>query len=184
MAHGGGVSGLRVIGIAGWSGAGKTTLVSRLLPALIERGLTVSTIKHAHHGFEIDQPGKDSYTHRTVGAQEILVSSSKRFALIHELRGAREPNLRELLLRLGPCDLVLVEGFKRESHPKIEVFRAANAREPLHPNDPYIRAIATDQRFETDLPQAHLDDARAIADLAVELAAPRDVLVRQAGGHA
>jgi molybdopterin-guanine dinucleotide biosynthesis protein B len=170
--------------MAGWSGAGKTTLVSRLIPTLIGRGLRVSTIKHAHHGFEIDQPGKDSYTHRMVGAQEILVSSSKRFALIHELRGAAEPGLRDLLMRLGPCDLVLVEGFKRETHPKIEVFRAANGREPLHPQDPFIRAIATDQRFETDLPQVHLDDIEAIADFAMQLAVPLEMLVNPAGGRA
>lgn len=175
---------MRVIGMAGWSGAGKTTLVSRLIPTLIGRGLRVSTIKHAHHGFEIDQPGKDSYTHRMVGAQEILVSSSKRFALIHELRGAAEPGLRDLLMRLGPCDLVLVEGFKRETHPKIEVFRAANGREPLHPQDPFIRAIATDQRFETDLPQVHLDDIEAIADFAMQLAVPLEMLVNPAGGRA
>ncbi|MGL5446602.1 MAG: molybdopterin-guanine dinucleotide biosynthesis protein B [Rhabdaerophilum sp.] len=166
---------MRVIGIAGWSGAGKTTLVSKLIPVLIERGLRVSTIKHAHHGFDIDQPGKDSYTHRMVGASEILVSSANRFALIHELRGAPEFTLRQLLARLGECDLVLVEGFKRESHPKIEIFRAANAREPLHPSDPYIRAIAADMAFpESALPQVHLDDIAAIADLAISLAMPRD----------
>jgi molybdopterin-guanine dinucleotide biosynthesis protein B len=169
---------VRVIGIAGWSGAGKTTLVSKLIPVLISRGLRVSTIKHAHHGFDVDQPGKDSYTHRMVGASEILVSSANRFALIHELRGEPEFTLRQLLARLGVCDLVLVEGFKRESHPKIEIFRAANRREPLHPDDPHIRAIAADIRFpNTALPQAHLDDVGAIADLAERFAMPRDALL-------
>jgi molybdopterin-guanine dinucleotide biosynthesis protein B len=167
--------------MAGWSGAGKTTLVSRLIPALIGRGLTVSTIKHAHHGFDVDQPGKDSYTHRMVGAQEILVSSAKRFALIHELRGAEEPGLAELLMRLGHCDLVLVEGFKRERHPKIEVFRAANGREPLHPHDPHICAVATDHPFESVLPQVHLDDIEAIAGLATRFALPRDEVILRAG---
>lgn len=166
---------MRVIGIAGWSGAGKTTLVSKLIPVLIGRGLRVSTIKHAHHGFDVDQPGKDSYTHRMVGASEILVSSANRFALIHELRGAPEFTLRQLLARLGECDLVLVEGFKRESHPKIEIFRAANKREPLHPGDPHIRAIAADIAFPASkLPQVHLDDIDAIADLALRFAMPRD----------
>ncbi|MBN8534102.1 MAG: molybdopterin-guanine dinucleotide biosynthesis protein B [Rhizobiales bacterium] len=170
---------MRVIGIAGWSGAGKTTLVSKLIPALMGRGLRVSTIKHAHHGFDVDQPGKDSYTHRMVGASEILVSSANRFALIHELRDEPEFTLRQLLARLGPCDLVLVEGFKRESHPKIEIFRAANSREPLHPDDPYIRAIAADTAFPgSALPQVHLDDIAAIADLAERFAVPRDELLR------
>lgn len=169
---------VRVIGIAGWSGAGKTTLVSKLIPVLISRGLRVSTIKHAHHGFDVDQPGKDSYTHRMVGASEILVSSANRFALIHELRGEPEFTLRQLLARLGACDLVLVEGFKRESHPKIEIFRAANGREPLHPGDPHIRAIAADVTFpHSALPQVHLDDIGAIADLAERFAMPRDALL-------
>jgi molybdopterin-guanine dinucleotide biosynthesis adapter protein len=170
---------VRIIGIAGWSGAGKTTLVSKLIPVLIGRGLRVSTIKHAHHGFDVDQPGKDSYTHRMVGASEILVSSANRFALIHELRGEPELTLRQLLARLGPCDLVLVEGFKRETHPKIEIFRAANQREPLHPGDPHIRAIAADIAFPASaLPQAHLDDIGAIADFAERLAISCDDLIQ------
>lgn len=171
---------MRVIGIAGWSGAGKTTLVAKLIPLLVARGLRISTIKHAHHGFDVDQPGKDSYTHRMVGASEILVSSANRFALIHELRGAPEFTLRQLLMRLGPCDLVLVEGFKRESHPKIEIFRAANGREALHPGDPYILAIAADIGFpESALPQVHLDDIAAIADLAISLAMPLDAVMEE-----
>ena len=171
---------MRVIGFAGWSGAGKTTLVARLIPVLISRGLRVSTIKHAHHGFDVDYPGKDSHTHRMVGATETLVSSANRFALIHELRGEPEFTLRQLLGRLGPADMVLVEGFKRESHPKIEVFRSANGRPPLHPEDEFIRAIASDCVFPgSSLPQVALDDIPAIADLAQRLAVGRDLLLSQ-----
>jgi len=169
---------LQVIGLAGWSGAGKTTLVAKLIPALVRRGYRVSTVKHAHHSLEIDQPGKDSHTHRMVGATEVLVSSANRFALVHELRNESEFTLRQLLARLGPCDLVLVEGYKRETHPKIEVYRALNGRDPLHPHDPMIRAIATDAPFPyVDLPQVHLDDVEAIADLAIRYAVPRDALL-------
>ena len=109
---------MRVIGLAGWSGAGKTTLIVKLIPYLHERGITVSTLKHAHHAFDVDQPGKDSYLHREAGAREVLVASSRRFALMHELRGAEEPGLAELLRRMSPADLILVEGFKRDAHPK------------------------------------------------------------------
>src|SRR3984893_16504179 len=116
---------MRIIGLAGWSGAGKTTLLARLIPDIIARGLTVSTVKHAHHAFDVDQPGKDSHTHRLAGATEVLVASAKRFALMHELRAAPEPSLRELLARLAPVDLVIVEGYKREPHPKLEVHRAS-----------------------------------------------------------
>ena len=116
---------MKVIGIAGWSGAGKTTLLTRVIPRLTARGLRVSTIKHAHHAFDIDQPGKDSHTHRAAGATEVLVSSANRFALMHELRGQPELALGALLEKLSPVDLVLVEGFKRETHPKLEVYRAA-----------------------------------------------------------
>lgn len=164
---------MRIIGLAGWSGAGKTTLVSRLIPALIARGTSVSTVKHAHHRFDIDQPGKDSYAHRMAGSTEVLVSSANRFALIHELRGAPEWRLADLLGKLSPVDLVLVEGFKRENHPKIEVFRAANGKPPLHPEDAMIRAIATDVAFAgVTLPQVGLDDIEAIAALVLELAQP------------
>ena len=112
---------MRVIGLAGWSGAGKTTLIVKLIPYLRERGITVSTLKHAHHAFDVDQPGKDSYLHREAGAREVLVASSRRFALMHELRGAEEPSLAELLRRMSPADLILVEGYKRDAHAKIEV---------------------------------------------------------------
>ena len=126
---------MRAIGIVGWSGAGKTTLITRLIPELNRRGLSVSTIKHAHHGLDVDQPGKDSYEHRAAGAREVLVASAKRIALIRELRGAPEPNLAELLRLLAPADLVLLEGFKRHPIVKIEVFREANGKPHLYPKD-------------------------------------------------
>src|ERR1700751_3709784 len=130
----------RVIGLAGWSGAGKTTLLTKLVPRLVARGLEVSTIKHAHHSFDLDQPGKDSHSHRLAGATEVLVSSSVRWALLHELRGAAEMRLEDLLGKLAPVDLVIVEGFKRARHPKLEVYRAAIGKPPLHGDDPKIVA--------------------------------------------
>jgi molybdopterin-guanine dinucleotide biosynthesis protein B len=165
---------MRVIGLAGWSGAGKTTLIVKLIPYLRERGITVSTLKHAHHAFDVDQPGKDSYLHREAGAREVLVASSRRFALMHELRGAEEPGLAELLRRMSAADLVLVEGYKRDAHAKIEVHRAANAKPFLYPEDPTIAALATDAResLPANIPHAHLDDITAIASLVLSLARP------------
>lgn len=164
---------MRIIGLAGWSGAGKTTLITRLIPALLARGLTVSTLKHAHHAFEIDHPGKDSHAHRMAGASEILISSGRRFALVHELRGEAEWNLPALLGKLSPVDLVLVEGFKREKHPKIEIYRTENGKPALHPDDPMIQAVVTDRVFPgVLLPQVGLDEIEAIANLAIELARP------------
>ena len=154
---------MKVIGLAGWSGAGKTTLLSRLLPHFIARGLRVSVIKHAHHEFDVDVPGKDSWVHRQSGAVEVLVSSTRRWALMHELRGASEPKLPELLAKMSRVDLVLIEGFKREPHRKIEVHRAANGKPALFPDDPGIVGIATDTKLETTLPMAHLDDIDSIA---------------------
>src|SRR6516165_9137907 len=122
---------MRIIGLAGWSGAGKTTLLAKVLPLIVARGLTVSTVKHAHHSFDIDQPGKDSHTHRTAGATEVLIASANRFALMHELRGAPEPPLEDLLRKLSPVDLVVVEGFKTARHPKVEVFRKAVGKPAL-----------------------------------------------------
>lgn len=136
---------MKVLGIAGWSGSGKTTLVERLIPELTKRGVSVSTVKHAHHAFDIDQPGKDSYRHRAAGATEVLISSAARYALLHEHRGAAEPTLPELLARLSPVDLVLVEGFKRESHPKIEVWREAVGKPMLLAEDAAVVAVASDQ---------------------------------------
>ena len=170
---------MRLIGLAGWSGAGKTTLLARLIPELVGRGLRVSTLKHAHHEFDIDKPGKDSWTHRQAGATEVLVASARRWALMHELRGDAEPSLAELVGRLSPVDLVVVEGFKRGAHPRIEVHRAANAKPPLHPDDPHIVAIATDAAFpQARVPVVGLDDVAAIAAVALE----RAVLVHDLTG--
>ena len=154
---------MKVIGLAGWSGAGKTTLLSRVIPHLLKEGLRVSVIKHAHHEFDVDVPGKDSWVHRQSGATEVLVSSTRRWALMHELRGAAEPRLPELLAKMAKVDLVIVEGFKREQHRKIEVHRAANAKPLLFPDDRGIVGIATDTAIDTTLPTAHLDDVAAVA---------------------
>jgi molybdopterin-guanine dinucleotide biosynthesis protein B len=154
---------MKVIGLAGWSGAGKTTLLTRVIPHLLGQGVRVSVIKHAHHSFDVDVPGKDSWLHRQSGAAEVLVSSGKRWALMHELRGAAEPLLPELLKKMSLVDLVVVEGFKSEPHRKIEVHRLANGKPPLFPDDPAISGIATDAHLETALPVAHLDDIPAIA---------------------
>jgi molybdopterin-guanine dinucleotide biosynthesis adapter protein len=154
---------MKVIGLAGWSGAGKTTLLARVIPHLLDKGLRVSVIKHAHHSFDVDVPGKDSWVHRQSGATEVLVSSGRRWALMHELRGAPEPRLPELLRKMSPVDLVIVEGFKSAPHRKIEVYRAANGKAMLFPDDPGIVGIATDAELKTTLPVAHLDDIPAIA---------------------
>ena len=156
---------MRVIGLAGWNGAGKTTLLRRLIPLLCVRGLQVSTLKHAHHSFDVDQPGKDSWEHRQAGAREVLVASSARWALMHELRSETEPGLPALLAHMSPVDLVLVEGFKGEAHPKIEVHRAANAKPLLYLDDPSIIAVASDIALRgLAIPLHHLDDVAAIAD--------------------
>jgi molybdopterin-guanine dinucleotide biosynthesis adapter protein len=160
---------MRIIGITGWSGAGKTTLILRLIPLLTAKGLTVSTLKHAHHMFDVDTPGKDSYEHRAAGATEVLIASENRFAIMHELRGAPEPPLEVLLSKLSAVDLVLIEGFKRAPHPKIEVYRAANAKPPLHPGNASIVAIASDTAFpDTARPVLELNDTPAIAAMALE----------------
>ena len=168
---------MRLIGLSGWSGSGKTTLITALVPALRARGRTVSTIKHAHHSFDIDKPGKDSFVHRQAGAHEVLISSERRWALMRELGGAPEPDLRELLTRLGPVDLVLVEGFKREAHPKIEVHRAVIGKPLLYPDDPKVVAIASDQPMpEAPIPYVDLNDIAAIADLVERHALPVDAV--------
>ena len=164
---------MRVIGIAGWSGAGKTTLLAKLIPRLTARGVRVSTVKHAHHAFDVDQPGKDSHTHRMAGATEVLVSSANRWALVHELRGTAEPTLGDLLAKLAPVDLVIVEGFKHGTHPKLEIFRAGVGKPPLHPDDPHIVAVASDAPVpDARVPVVGLDDVDAIADLMLARAAP------------
>jgi molybdopterin-guanine dinucleotide biosynthesis protein B len=155
---------MRLFGFAGFSGSGKTTLIEKLIPRLVARGLRVSLIKHAHHAFDVDQPGKDSYRHREAGCGEVLVTSSRRWVLMHELRGAPEPSLLDLAGALSPCDLVLVEGFKREAIPKLEVHRAANqGAEWIFPRDPHVVAIATDASVQSPLPTFGLDDVDVIA---------------------
>ncbi len=161
---------MKIFGIAGWSGAGKTTLIERVLPILVARGLAVSVVKHAHVRFDVDRPGKDSYRFRDAGAGEVLLSSPSRWALMHEHRGADEPPLPALLARLTPCDLVLVEGWKHEAIPKLEVHRAANGKPWLWPDDPRVMALATDAPVDTALPVHPLDDADGIADRVVALA--------------
>lgn len=165
--------GLRVMGLAGWSGAGKTTLLARLIPHLVARGVRIATLKHAHHAFDIDQPGKDSHVHRQAGASEVIVSSAKRWAQIREVGDGAEARLSDLLQRLAPEGLALVEGFKRDAHPKLEVYRAANGRPPLHPDDPRIVGIASDAAFpEAGVPVVGLDDIEAVADLVLARAEP------------
>ncbi|OFZ97060.1 MAG: molybdopterin-guanine dinucleotide biosynthesis protein B [Betaproteobacteria bacterium RIFCSPLOWO2_02_67_12] len=154
---------MKTIGFAGWSGSGKTTLIERIIPRFAEHGLRVSLIKHAHHTFDVDQAGKDSYRHRHAGAGEVLVTSSRRWVLMHELRGEREPTFEEQAERLSPCDLLIVEGFKFESIPKIEVWRAATGEALLHPKDRDIVAIATDSKLKTGIPVLDLNDTDAIA---------------------
>ena len=168
---------MRVIGLAGWSGAGKTSLLTKVIPRLVARGCKVSTVKHAHHAFDVDQPGKDSHTHRLAGATEVLVGSAKRWALVHELRGAPEASLEMLLAKLAPVDLVLVEGFKREAHPKLEVYRAAIGKPLLHPDDPAIVAVASDAVLPAArVPVVMLDDVDGIVDILLAQAAPLDVV--------
>lgn len=173
--------GMRILGIAGWSGAGKTTLIVRVIPLLRARGLRVSTIKHAHHGFDIDIPGKDSYEHRAAGAGEVIVVSSLRLAQVQELHGAAEPELPDLVRRLAPCDLILVEGFKREAYHKLEVFRTTSGKAPRYRDDPMITAIATDAELPgVALPRAHIDDLPAIAELVTRYAEPIDAVMKRA----
>ena len=170
---------MKVIGLAGWSGAGKTTLLSRVIPYLLGRGLRVSVIKHAHHEFDVDVPGKDSWVHRQAGATEVLVSSTRRWALMHELRGASEPQLPELLGKMARVDLVVVEGFKREPINKIEVHRAANGKPLLFPDDANVVGIASDVAVETTLPAVHLDNIEDVTALLLRFAVPvDDVLAR------
>ena len=155
---------MKIFGFAGYSGSGKTTLIEQLIPLFTAHGISVSLIKHAHHTFEVDQPGKDSFRHRKAGCAEVLVSSSRRWALMHELRGAAEPSLPELIAHMSPCDLLLVEGFKREPIPKLEVYRHEVGEPFIHPHDQNIGAVATDARIETALPQLDLNAPPRIAE--------------------
>jgi molybdopterin-guanine dinucleotide biosynthesis protein B len=159
---------MKVFGFAGYSGSGKTTLIEKLIPIFIARGVEVSLVKHAHHTFEVDQPGKDSFRHRKAGCTEVLVASSARWALMHELRGTPEPTLQALLKRLSPCDLVLVEGFKREAIPKLEVYRAQVGEPLIHPTDTNVVAIASDSTVDTRLPRLDLNAPALIAEFILQ----------------
>ena len=155
---------MKLYGVVGWKNAGKTGLMERLVSEITGRGISVSTVKHAHHRFDVDQPGKDSYRHRVAGATEVLLASRNRFALMHELRDEKEPALSELLKKLAPVDLVLIEGYKRDTHPKVEAHRAETGNPLIAPDDPTVRAIASDTPLDFDRPVFDLDDTRAIAD--------------------
>jgi molybdopterin-guanine dinucleotide biosynthesis protein B len=160
---------MRVIGLAGWSGSGKTTLVTKVIPVLVGRGLKVATVKHAHHEFDIDRPGKDSWLHR---------ASGRRWALVHELRNEPELSLADLLAKLSPADLVIIEGFKRHAHPKLEVYRAAIGKPLIYPQDDCVVAIASDSALpQAELPVLMLDDIEGIANALVAEALPRDQIV-------
>jgi molybdopterin-guanine dinucleotide biosynthesis adapter protein len=172
---------MRIIGLAGWSGAGKTTLLAKTLPRIVARGLSVSTLKHAHHSFDLDQPGKDSHTHRMAGATEVLISSANRYAIMHELRGAPEPSLYELLDRLSPVDLVVVEGFKAARYRKLEIFRAEVGKPALHVDDPLIVGIISDTPFpDSGRPVVAIDDIDAVVALMLEHAEPIGNVLAQA----
>lgn len=159
---------MKTIGIAGYSGSGKTTLIEKVIPRLVLEGFRVSLIKHAHHEFDLDHPGKDSHRHRMAGATEVLVSSSQRWALMHELRGVTEPTLEEQLRHFAPCDVVIVEGWKHHAMPKIEVHRKLSEKPLLFPNDTSVVAVASDESLATALPQFDLDDAEAVAQFIIK----------------
>jgi molybdopterin-guanine dinucleotide biosynthesis protein B len=169
---------MRVFGLAAWSGSGKTTLLVRLLPELTARGLKVSTVKHAHHDFDLDQPGKDSFRHREAGATEVLIASGTRWALQHELRGGAEPSLEDLVAQMSPVDLLLIEGFKHHRHPKLEVLRPSLGKPPLHPDDPLIRAVYASEPLPAALhaaialPVFEESDIAGVADLVLAEATP------------
>lgn len=164
---------MRIIGLAGWSGSGKTTLVTKLIPCLAMRGLRVSTLKHAHHGFDLDTPGKDSFMHRAAGATEVIISSGRRWAMLHELRDEPEWDLPRLVAKMSPVDLILVEGFKRDAFPKLEIHRISNGKPLIHPEDPHIVAVASDSALpDATVPVIDLDNIDAIADLLLRHAVP------------
>ena len=155
---------MKIYGVTGWKNAGKTGLMERLVAEMVARGLRVSTVKHAHHSFDVDHPGRDSYRHRQAGAGAVLLASRNRVALMRELRGAGEPRLDDLLAMLAPCDLVLIEGYKRDRHPKVEAFRAETGNALIAPGDPTIRAVASDVALDLDRPVFDLNDTSAIAE--------------------
>ena len=155
---------MKIFGFAGWSGSGKTTLIEELIPRFVKHGLSVSIVKHAHHSFDVDQPGKDSHRHRQAGCTEVVVVSEKRWAIMHELRGEPEPTLEEQIKRVSSCDLLLVEGYKHYALPKLEIWRRENAKPLLHPEDRHIVAIASDTPLETKLPRFDLNDHDGIGN--------------------
>lgn len=159
---------MKIFGFAGWSGSGKTTLIEQVIPRFVAAGLSVSLIKHAHHRFDVDQPGKDSYRHRAAGCSEVLVTSGERWALMHEMRGQPEVALDEQIARMSPCDLLLIEGYKYYPLPKLEIYRAANGKPPLYPQDEHIVALATDTRIECSLPQFGLEDYDAVVTFVLD----------------
>ncbi len=170
----------RVLGITGWSGSGKTTLLTQLIPLLVQQGLRVTTLKHAHHAFDVDTPGKDSYEHRKAGASEVIISSARRWVQMHELGAEPEPTLAELLRRVSRCDLVLVEGFKREGHPKLEVYRPTLGKPTLYPDDPRIVAVATDQPLTgAHPPTVDLNDVQAVARTVLACARPLATVIQE-----
>ena len=177
------MSATKVLGIVGWSGSGKTTLITRLIPLLVSRGLRIATLTHANHAFDVDQPGKDSYEHRKAGASEVIVSSARRWVLMHEIGDGAEATLAEHLRRLSPCDLVLVEGYKTERHPKLEVFRQSVGKTPLHPTDSRIVAVASDQPLPHYLaiPHVDLNDIGVVADVVWARAEPLEQVIQSLG---
>ena len=173
---------MRIIGLDGWSGSGKTTLLTKVIPRIVARGLRVSTLKHAHHDFDVDQPGKDSHAHRLAGATEVLIGSDRRWALVRELRHEDEPSLAMLLRKLSPVDLVLIEGYKSERYPKLEVHRAALGLPLLAADDPAIVAIAADTALPiARIPVIDLDDIGRIVEVMIRSAAPLDSVLAQLG---
>ncbi len=155
---------MKVFGFAGWSGSGKTTLIEQLIPRFVKRGLKVSLIKHAHHSFDVDHPGRDSYRHREAGCSEVVVVSEKRWVVMHELRGEPEPSLEEQIGCVSPCDLLLVEGYKHYAMPKLEIWRKQNAKALLYPEDKHVVAVAADASLDTRLPRFDLNDYDGIGD--------------------
>jgi molybdopterin-guanine dinucleotide biosynthesis adapter protein len=171
---------MRILGLAGWSGSGKTTLLAKIIPRLVARGLTVSTVKHAHHGFDVDTPGKDSHTHRVAGATEVLVASGRRWALMHELRDAAEPTIYDLLRKMAPVDLVLIEGFKTARHARIEVYRSVVGKPPFHPENPHVVGIVSDIPFPgAGRPVIDIDDVEAVVALVLASAESLDAVLER-----
>jgi molybdopterin-guanine dinucleotide biosynthesis adapter protein len=175
---------MRIIGFAGWSGSGKTTLLSKVIPRLVAGGFTVSTVKHAHHGFDVDTPGKDSHTHRMAGATEVLVASGVRWALMHELRDHAEPTIYELLRKMSPVDLVLIEGFKSAMYARIEIFRNEVGKPPFHPENPQVVGIVSDMPFpQAGRPVVDIDDIEGVVALILAAAEPLDAVLARVEGE-